>query len=77
MQPTPVFLAGESHGQRRVEGYSPWGLKELNTTKRLTLHRPTHKASSAHLHEWPTLGPPNQLPRLPCEAAAVVPFRRQ
>ena len=23
MQPTPVFLAGESHGQRSVEGYSP------------------------------------------------------
>ena len=48
------------------------GLKESNRTKRLTLYRPTHKTSSAHLHKWPTLRPPNQLPRLPCEAAAVV-----
>ena len=27
-QPTPVFLARESHGQRSVEGYSPEGRKE-------------------------------------------------
>ena len=32
-QPTPVFLPGESHGQRSLEGYSPWGCKELDTTK--------------------------------------------
>ena len=31
-QPTPVFLPGESHGQRSLAGYSPWGRKELNTT---------------------------------------------
>jgi len=24
-QPTPVLLPGESHGQRSLEGYSPWG----------------------------------------------------
>ena len=24
-QPTPVFLPGESHGQRSLAGYSPWG----------------------------------------------------
>ena len=24
-QPTPVFLPGKSHGQRTLEGYSPWG----------------------------------------------------
>ena len=29
---TPVFLPGESHGQRRLAGYSPWGGKELDTT---------------------------------------------
>ena len=23
-QPTPVFLPGESHGQRSLVGYSPW-----------------------------------------------------
>ena len=27
-QPTPVFLLGESHGQRSLEGYNPWGHKE-------------------------------------------------
>ena len=24
-QPTPVLLPGESHGQRSLAGYSPWG----------------------------------------------------
>ena len=28
LQPTPVFLPGESHGQRSLVGYCPWGLKE-------------------------------------------------
>ena len=32
-QCTPVFLPGESHGQRRLAGYSPWGCKESNTTQ--------------------------------------------
>ena len=31
-QPTPVFLPRESHGQRSLVGYSPWGHKELDTT---------------------------------------------
>ena len=32
-EPTPVFLPGESHGQRITEGYSPYGHKELDTSK--------------------------------------------
>ena len=28
-----VFLPGESHGQRSLEGYSPWGCKELDRTE--------------------------------------------
>ena len=32
-QPTPVFLPGESHGQRSLACYSPWGHKELDTTE--------------------------------------------
>jgi len=32
-QPTPVFLPGESHGQRSLEDYSPWGCKESDTTE--------------------------------------------
>ena len=35
-QPTPVFLPGESHGQRSLAGYSLWGRKESDTTERLT-----------------------------------------
>ena len=35
VQPTPVFLPGEFHGQKRLAGYSPWGRKELDTTERL------------------------------------------
>ena len=35
-QPTPVFLLGESPGQRSLAGYSPWGHKELDTTERLS-----------------------------------------
>ena len=32
-QPTPVFLPGKSHGQRGLEGYSPWSHKELDMTE--------------------------------------------
>ena len=32
-QPTPVFLPGKSHGQRSLEGYSPCGRKESDTTE--------------------------------------------
>ena len=30
---TPVFLPGESHGQRSLEGYSPRGCTELDMTE--------------------------------------------
>ena len=36
MAVTPVFLPGESHGQRSLAGCSPWGRKESDTTERLT-----------------------------------------
>jgi len=29
-QPTPVFLPGESHGQRSLTGYSLWSRKEAD-----------------------------------------------
>ena len=32
-QPAPVFLPGESHGQRRLAGCGPQGRKELDTTE--------------------------------------------
>ena len=30
-------MPGESHGQRSLAGYSPWDLKELDMTERLSL----------------------------------------
>ena len=35
LESTPAFLPGEFHGQRSLAGYSSWGLKESDTTKRL------------------------------------------
>ena len=32
-QSTPIFLPGESHGQRSLAGYSPEGHKELDRTE--------------------------------------------
>ena len=37
-QATPVFLPGKSQGQRSLEGYSPWGCKELDTTEHPCTH---------------------------------------
>ena len=36
MAPIPVFLSGESHGQRSLAGYSPWGHKQTRLTKHST-----------------------------------------
>ena len=33
MEPMPVFLPGESHGQRNLVGYSPWTCKESDTSE--------------------------------------------
>ena len=48
-QPTPVFLPGESHGQRSLAGYSPRGRKELDMTERLSPAY-THQTCSYWLH---------------------------
>ena len=34
-QLTPVLLAGETHGQRSLVGYSLWGRKQSETTGQL------------------------------------------
>ena len=44
-QPTPVFLPGESHGQRGLSGSSPWGHEESDMTE----HTRTHTASRVSL----------------------------
>ena len=62
-QPTPVPLPGESHGQRSLVGYSPWGRKESDMIeateqqfqKYFALPFPHNEASSGgeecHSHE--------------------------
>ena len=37
-QHTLVFSPRESHGQRSLAGYSPWGHKELDATEELYIH---------------------------------------
>ena len=48
-QPTPVFLPGESHGQRSLVSYSPRGRKESDTSEGL-IH--THSLNQAN--SWAT-----------------------
>ena len=42
-----VFLSREFHRQRSLAGYSPWVLKELDTTERLT-----HTHTQSHTHTY-------------------------
>ena len=49
-QTTPVILAGESHGQRSLVGYCPWGHKESDMTE--YLHTATPKmVGFLHINE--------------------------
>ena len=34
----PVFLPGESHGQKSLVDYSPWGCEESDMTEQLSTH---------------------------------------
>ena len=67
--PTPVFLPGESHGQRSLVGYSPWGHKGSDTTEQLThTHKHTHTHTHTllyHLIPWPWICPICQVPVSP------------
>ena len=45
---TPVFLPGESHGQRSLAGYGPMGHKELDTTE-MTWHACIKESGSGDL----------------------------
>ena len=47
-QPPPVFLPGESHGQRSLVGYSPRGCKESDTTEWLHFHLCWYSCSLIH-----------------------------
>ena len=45
-QPTPVFLAGKSHGRRSLVGYTVHGIAESDTTERL------HSLTPVRHFEW-------------------------
>ena len=44
-QPAPVFLLGESHGQRSLVGYSSWGCRQSDMTEQMSMH--THSLYSS------------------------------
>ena len=46
MATPPVFLPGESHGQRNLPVCSPLGYKELDTTEQLITHLDTFSKSN-------------------------------
>ena len=51
-QPSPVFLPGESQGQRILEGYGPQGCKESDMTEQLsTLFHTPHFYSKQCKHQ--------------------------
>ena len=51
-QPTPVFLPGESHGQRDLVGCGPWGCKEADTTEQLTHTHFAYIHAKYSLERW-------------------------
>ena len=64
-RPTPVFVPGESHGQRSLEGYSPWGS-----------HRVT--CLSDYLVDWFPTVIPNASLHFPCQGCSnPYPVRRE
>ena len=50
-QPIPGFLLRESHGQRSLVGYNPWGHKELDMTE-VTQHESTLKCKRNSWQQW-------------------------
>ena len=51
-QPTPVFLPGESRGQRRLMGYSPWGHEESDMTEMTQHTREKGMATHSSILAW-------------------------
>ena len=62
-EPTPVLLPGESHGQRSLVGYSPWGRKEYDTTEQQLERAPW--GPELHLKEMKLSLPHYSVPHCP------------
>ena len=54
-QPTPVFLSGKFHGQRSLEGHSPWGCKRVG-------HRIANKPQQQQTNKGTARAPPTTKP---------------
>ena len=65
-QPTAVFLPGESHGQRSLVGYSPWGHKESDTTERLSRHNTVFRGPFSAGDTWVLLKEGRGRPKCSC-----------
>ena len=65
-QPTPVFLPGESHGQRSPVGYSPWGHKESDMYEHVQRHTDSHRLTHKHTHPPTIMKHATMLVSVPC-----------
>ena len=65
-QPTPVFLPGNSHGQRNLMGCYQWGHKESDTNKHNIAQNKSRQSTDAHK-------PNSELWRLDAEMLSQVP----
>ena len=69
-QPTPVFLPGESHRQRRLVGYGPWGCSRTRlsdftfTFHFYSLEKEMATHSSVLAWRVPGTGEPGRLPSM-------------
>ena len=50
MGPTPAFFPGESHGQRSLGGYSPWGHSQTRLSDSAAAAMYTHTYSYVYRH---------------------------
>ena len=51
-QPTPVFLSGESHGERSLVGCSPWGCRELDAIEATEHTQKSLIFEYSHIQSW-------------------------
>ena len=56
-QPTPVFLPGESHGQRSLAGYSPWGWPRVRHSWATNQPTKASDTKSPFVHSFPEWEP--------------------
>ena len=73
-QPTPVFLPGESHGQRSLVGYCPCGRRESDTTERLSTNLDSLRSCCSLCVRFVAQARPTLCDPLDCEAHQAPPL---